>query len=38
MLIGGVVAFLFIFGLFLSMLSTSPKPSADAEWHSDTEL
>jgi hypothetical protein len=38
MLIAGAVAFLFIFGLFLSMLSMSPKPTADAEWPSDTEL
>jgi hypothetical protein len=38
MLIGGVVAFLVIFGLFLSMLSTSPKAHADAEWRSDTDL
>ena len=38
MLIGGVVAFLLIFGLFLSMLSASPKPRPDAEWPSDTEL
>ena len=38
MLIGGVLAFLIIFGLFLSMLSGSPKPHADAEWHSDTDL
>jgi hypothetical protein len=37
MLIGGVVAFLFILGLFLSMLSTSPKPQTDPEWRSDTE-
>jgi len=38
MVIGGVVAFLFILGMFLSMLSGSPKPRTDAEWNSDTEL
>ena len=38
MLIGGAVAFLVIFGLFLSMLSGSPKARTDAEWNSDTEL
>jgi hypothetical protein len=35
MLMGAIVAVLFIFGLFLSMLSSSPK--SDTEWHPDTE-
>jgi hypothetical protein len=35
MLFVTIIAVLFIFGLFLSMLSSSPKP--DAEWHIDTE-
>jgi len=35
MLIGAILAVLLIFGLFLSMLSSSPK--SDAEWHPDTE-
>jgi|HubBroStandDraft_6_1064221.scaffolds.fasta_scaffold1298017_2 hypothetical protein len=35
MLAGAIVAILLIFGLFLSMLSSSPR--ADAEYHPDTE-
>jgi hypothetical protein len=35
MLISAAVAFLFIIGLFLSMLSSSPK--RDTEWNPDTE-
>jgi len=35
MLAGAIVAVLLIFGLFLSMLSSSPKD--DAEWKPDTE-
>jgi hypothetical protein len=35
MLVGGIVAVLLIFGLFLSMLSSSPK--RDAECHPDTD-
>jgi hypothetical protein len=35
MLIGAILAVLLIFGLFLSMLSSSPK--RDNEWHPDTE-
>jgi hypothetical protein len=35
MLAGAIVAALLIFGLFLSMLSSSPR--ADAEYHPDTE-
>ena len=35
MLAGAIVAVLLIFGLFLSMLSSSPK--SDAKWHPDTE-
>ena len=35
MLASGIVAGLLILGLFLSMLSSSPK--SDAEWHPDTE-
>jgi len=38
MVIGGVVVFLCILGMFLSMLSGSPKAHADAEWNSDTDL
>ena len=38
MVIGGVLAFLIIFGLFLSMLSASPKPQPDNEWQSDTDV
>ncbi len=34
-MIAGVVVILFIVGLFLEMLSSSPKP--DPEWQSDTE-
>jgi len=36
MLAGAIIAVLFIFGLFLSMLSSSPK--ADGEWHPDTDV
>ena len=36
MLAGAIIAVLLIFGLFLSMLSSSPKP--DAEWHTDTDM
>jgi len=32
MLIGAAIAFLTIFGLFLSMLSGSPKPASAEEW------
>jgi hypothetical protein len=35
MLAGAIVAVLLIFGLFLSMLSSSPK--RDSKWHPDTE-
>ena len=35
MLIAGAVVILFIVGLFLEMVSSSPK--AEPEWHSDTE-
>jgi hypothetical protein len=35
MLVGAILAVLLIFGLFLSMLSSSPK--GDSEWHPDTE-
>jgi hypothetical protein len=35
MLIAAGIAGFFIFGMFLSMLSSSPK--ADKEWHPDTE-
>jgi hypothetical protein len=35
MLVGAIVAILLIFGLFLSMLSSSPK--GDSEYHPDTE-
>jgi hypothetical protein len=35
MLAGAIIAVLLIFGLFLSMLSSSPK--ADPEYHPDTE-
>jgi len=36
MVAGAIIAILFIFGLFLSMLSSSPKQ--EAEWHPDTEV
>jgi hypothetical protein len=36
MLLGAIIGVLLIFGLFLSMLSSSP-PS-DAEWHGDADL
>jgi len=36
MLVGAIVSGLFIFGLFLSMLSSSPKP--DAEEKLDTQV
>lgn len=35
MVAGAIVASLVIFGLFCSMLSSSPKQ--DVEWHSDTD-
>jgi hypothetical protein len=35
MLIAGGVVILFIVGLFLEMLSSSPKP--EPEWHPDTD-
>jgi len=35
MLVGAIVAVLLIFGLFLSMLSSSPK--GDSKWHPDTD-
>ncbi len=35
MLLSAIIAVLLIFGLFLSMLSSSPK--SDPEWHPDTE-
>jgi len=35
MLLCAILAVLLIFGLFLSMLSSSPK--GDSEWHPDTE-
>ena len=35
MLVGAIVAVLLIFGLFLSMLGSSPKK--DSEWNQDTE-
>ncbi len=37
MLVGAVVAFLFIFGLFLSMLSGSPRAVEDTEYQQDTD-
>ncbi len=36
MVAGAIIAILLIFGLFLSMLSSSPK--REAEWHPDTEV
>ncbi len=36
MLLGGVIAFLFVFGLFLSMLSSSPDPEPDVRGMPDT--
>jgi len=36
MLAGAVIAVLLIFGLFLSMLSSSPK--GDSEWHPDSDV
>jgi hypothetical protein len=36
MAVGAIIAILFIFGLFLSMLSSSPK--AEVESHPDTEV
>ena len=35
MLVFAILALLLILGLFLSMLSSSPK--GDSEWHSDTK-
>jgi len=35
MIAGAIIAVLLIFGLFLSMLSSSPK--SDSEWHHDTK-
>lgn len=35
MVAGAIIASLVIFGLFCSMLSSSPK--RDAEWHPDTD-
>jgi hypothetical protein len=37
MLIGAAVAFLFIFGLFLSMLSASPRPYREDEFTADAD-
>lgn len=37
MLVGAVIAFLFILGLFLSMLGSSPKRVPDLECSSDTD-
>jgi hypothetical protein len=37
MVFGAAIAFLFIFGLFLSMLGSSPKSSAEMECSSDTD-
>ncbi len=37
MVIGAVIAFLFILGLFLSMLGSSPKSDPEAECSSDTD-
>jgi len=37
MMIGAAIAFLVIFGLFLSMLSGSPKPSSADEWTFDED-
>lgn len=37
MLVGAVIAFLFIFGLFLSMLAGSPQTRPEPEWSSDTD-
>ena len=31
MVIGGIIAMLFIFGLFLSMLASPPRPDEEAE-------
>jgi hypothetical protein len=35
MLAGAIIVVLLILGMFLSMLSSSPK--SDAEWHADTD-
>jgi hypothetical protein len=35
MLAGAIVVVLLILGMFLSMLSSSPKP--DSKWHPDTD-
>lgn len=35
MLAGAIIAVLLVFGLFLSMLGSSPKE--DVEWHPDTD-
>jgi len=35
MLAGAIIVVLLILGMFLSMLSSSPK--SDSEWHPDTE-
>ncbi len=37
MVFGAIIAFLFIFGLFLSMLGSSPKSSVEMECTSDTD-
>jgi hypothetical protein len=37
MLVGAIIAFLFIFGLFLSMLAGSPQTGPEPEWSSDTD-
>ncbi len=37
MVVGAIIAFLFIFGLFLSMLGSSPKSVPDAACSLDTD-
>jgi hypothetical protein len=37
MVVGATIAFLFILGLFLSMLGSSPKTAAESECSSDTD-
>lgn len=37
MVVGAVIAFLVIFGLFLSMLSGSPGNGPETEWSPDTD-
>lgn len=37
MVAGAVIAFLFIFGLFLSMVGSPPRTRRESEWSSDTD-